>query len=251
LADIALSVAQSGNDMAELDNVGGEVSTSAGDVQALKHLREAVAEGKHWYLALLEAVRLWDSAEEDHSGRHYRYLIDKEAFDWLILAERLCEELGELIPEKERVDLLFFDRPPIELDRNEFRRLIGKAKYQAYLNYLYGVLVEQFLILVTTDEIRRRRRASGLTKDEGAVDEAYQHIYGATQTELVERFKREKRYPRRKSMSLDEVKEFTYWLFKQRLKRSEKSCVASDTKKALIKLHDYLKLKTELLRSSP
>jgi hypothetical protein len=194
---------------------------------------------------------LWTSSEEDYNGRHYCYLIDNEAFDWLVLAERLCEEVDRLIPEKELIDLLFFDRPPIELTKDEFKKLIGKAKYQAYLNYLYGVLVEQFLILVTTDEIRRRRRASGLTKDEGAVDEAYQHIYGATQRELVERFKREKRYPRRKSMSLDEVKEFTYWLFKQRLKRSDKSCVASDTKKALIKLHDYLKLKTELLRSSP
>ena len=33
------------------------------------------------------------------------------------------------------------------------------------------------------------------------------------------------------------MKEFTYWLFKYRLKRCEKARIASDTKKAL----DYLK----------
>jgi hypothetical protein len=65
-----------------------------------KGLRSAVAEGKNWYLALLEAVRLWSSPEEDYDGRHYHYLVDNEAFDWLALAERLCEELDGLIPEK-------------------------------------------------------------------------------------------------------------------------------------------------------
>jgi hypothetical protein len=39
------------------------------------------------------------------------------------------------------------------------------------------------------------------------------------------------------STTLDEMKEFTYWLFKFRLKRHEKARIASDTKKGL----DYLK----------
>jgi hypothetical protein len=214
-----------------------------GDAQAIQHLREAIAEGKNWYLALLEAIRLWRSPEEDHSGRRLSYLIDREAFDWLVLAERLCEEVDGLIPEKELIDLLFFDRAPVGLTKDEFRELIGDAKYQAYLNYLYGVLLEEILILAVIDEIRKGRQASGLTKDNGVVDEAYQRLYGSDQQQLIARFGKEKGYPARKSMTLSQLREFTYWLFKQRVKRRDKSCVASDTKKALAKLHYYLKLK--------
>jgi hypothetical protein len=226
------------------------VSSQTGDIQAIQHLKQAIAEGKHWYLALLEAIRLWVSPEEDYHERHYRYLIDNEAFDWLVLAERLCEEVDGLIPEKEQIDLLFFDRPPIELTNDEFKELLGSAKYQAYLNYLYGVLVEEFLILAVTEEIRKGRRTSGLTKDGEISDEAYRRIYGATKKELLEAFRKEKGYPKRKSISVGQLKEFTYWLFKQRLKRCDKSCIASDTKKALMKLHHYMKLRSRNISQS-
>ena len=222
------------------------MSICAGDAQAIQHLKGAIAEGKDWYVALLEAIKLWVSTEEDYNGRHYKYLIDNEAFDWLTLAERLCEEVDGLIPEKEQIDLLFFDRPPLELPKDEFKNLIGSAKYQAYLNYLYGIFVEQVLISAVTDEIRKRKRALGLNGDKGIVDEVYQRIYGATQEELLRYFRKERHYPQLKSIGLNELNEFTYWLFKYRIKKCDKSCVASDTKKALMKLHYYLKLRGKL-----
>ena len=218
----------------------------SGDTQAIQWLKTAVAEGKNWYIALLEAIRLWSSTEEDYVGRHYHYLINNEAFDLLVLAERLCEEIDELIPEKERTNLLFFDIPPVELTKDEFEKLIGTAKYQAHLNFLYGILVEKFLILAVTDEIRKKNRVLGLNNDSGIVDEAYRHIYGATQKELLKLFRKEKHYQHTKSVSLSELNEFTYWLFKYRINRCNKSCVASDTKKALLKLHEILKLRTKL-----
>jgi len=224
---------------------------STGDARAIQWLKGAIAEGKHWYMALLEAIKLWSSPEEDYDEHHYHYLIDNEAFDWLALAGRLCEEVDGLIPEKELIDFLFFDRPPIKLSKDEFKNLIGNAKYQAYLNYLYGILVEQVLILTVTEEIRKRKRVLGLNNDDGIVDEAYQRTYGATQRELLKRFRKERHHPQLKSIGLSELNEFSYWLFKYRIKRCDKSCVASDTKKALTKLHYYLKLKAELLRSSP
>jgi hypothetical protein len=222
---------------------------STKDTQAIEGLKSAVAEGKNWYVAVLEAIRLWSSPEEDYDGRHYQYLIDNEAFDWLVLAERLCEELDGLIPEKERTNLLFFDRPPIELSREEFKDLIGAPKYKAYLNYLYGILVERFLILAVTEEIRKKKRVSGLNNDNGVVDEAYQRIYGATQLAILKQFRRERHYPQLRSISLRELNEFTYWLFKYRIRNRDKSCVASDTKKALIKLHEVLGLKARPVRS--
>lgn len=213
------------------------------DIEAIKHLKQTISLGKHWYPALLEAIRLWDSIEEDYSGRHYQYLIANEAFDWLLLAERLCEGIHHLIPQQEQINLLFFDQPPMELSTDEFKKLIGNAKYQAYLNYLYGIFMERLLILTIAEEIRKRKRTAGLVNEGNTIDEAYQQLYGDSEQELAQRFKREKRYPRRKSMSLSELNEFTYWLFKERLLRNDKSRVASDTKKALLALHHYLERK--------
>jgi len=216
---------------------------STRDTQAIQRLKNAVTEGRNWYVALLEAVRLWSSPEEDYDGRHYQYLIDNEAFDWLVLTERLCEELDGLIPEKERTNLLFFGIPPVELSKDEFKNLIGASKYQAHLNYFYGILVEKFLLLSATEEIRRKKRTLGLNNDNGVVDEAYQRIYGTTQSALLKQFRKERHYPQLRSISLSELNEFTYWLFKYRIKTRDKSRVASDTKKALTKLHEILELK--------
>lgn len=207
------------------------------DVQAIQHLREGVTSGKHWYVTLLEAIRLWQSPEEDYDGRHYQYLIAGEAFDWLLLAERLTGEVAGLIPEDELTSLLLFDRPPLEITKQEFRRLIGASKYQAYLNYLYGVLVEESLVMAVTDEIRKERRINGIMDDVGVAEAAYRRIYGAAMEELLEQFRREKTYPRLRSTSLSELKEFTYWLFKYRIRRCDQSRVASDTRKALTRLH--------------
>ncbi len=223
---------------------------STRDTQAIQGLKSAVAEGKNWYVAVLEAVRLWSSPEEDYEGRHHQYLVDNEAFDWLVLAERLCEELDGLIPEKERTNLLFFGIPPVELSKDEFKNIIGDFKYQAHLNYFYGILVEKFLILAVTEEIRKKKRVLGLNNDKGVLDEAYQRIYGATQFALLKQFRKERHYSQLRSISLSELNEFTYWLFKYRTKRCDKSCVASDTKKALTKLHEILELKARPLRPS-
>ncbi|MEA3298081.1 MAG: hypothetical protein U9Q31_01040 [Chloroflexota bacterium] len=218
------------------------MSILMGDAQAIQHLKDAVAEGQNWYISLLEAIKLWVSTEEDYGDRNYRYLIDGEAFDWLLLAERLCREIDGFIPEKEKINLLFFDRPPIELGKDEIQRLVGEAKYKAYLNYLYGVLVEKFLILSVIEEIRKRRRALGLLGDGGITDEAHKQIYGATQLILLRRFRKERGYSQRRSIGIGEFDEFIYWLFKQRMRLSDKSLVASDTKRALLKLRSCLKL---------
>ena len=206
------------------------------DNRAITHLEREIASGKNWYLALLEAIGLWTGAEETYQGRHYRYLIDGEAFDWLLLAERLCREVADLIPEAERDTLLFHSQPPVEMSAKEFKKLIGSGKYQQYLNYFYGVTVEEALLRAVEDEIRKEKRISGYAREENLANEAYRRIYGSTKAILLKRLRRQKRYPRLKSTSLDELKEFSYWLFNYRLQHCDKARVASDTKKALEKL---------------
>jgi len=209
----------------------------AGDAEAIRHLKQAIISGQHWYIALLEAIGLWTTAEETHNGRTYHYLIDGEAFDWLLLAERLCQTVDGLLPDDEPADLLFHSKPPLDLTNNKFKELIGSTKYHQYLNYFYGITVEEALILAVREEVRKERWTLGLNKEPDHDNEVYRRIYGATKVVLLKRFRREKGYRQLKSISLTELKEFTYWLFKHRLKQCDKARVASDTKKALQQLN--------------
>ena len=221
----------------ENDQLVPPESSSTSDAEAIRHLEQAIAGGKHWYIALLESMGLWASAEEDHNDRTYRYLIDGEAFDWLLLAERLCETVDRLLPEDEKNALLFYGRPPLSLSAREVKKLIGSSKYRQYLNYFYGITVEGALLLAVQEEIDKERQVSGYRNKHESADEAYRRIYDATRAALLKSFRQEKGYPQIKSITLTELKEFTYWLFKYRLKQCEKAKIASDTKKAL----EYLK----------
>ena len=204
-----------------------------GDSEALNYLKQAILDGKHWYLALLGAIGLWTSAEEVRDGRTSRYLIDGEAFDWLLLAERLCETVDGFLPDAEVEALLFNGIPPLQLTAREVRELIGDQKYGQYLNYFYGVTVEETLLVVVQEEIEKEKRVHVIHNKQGTPDEAYFRIYEAGRDELLQQFRLEKRYSQLHSITLSELKEFTYWLFKYRLKKCEKAKIASDTKKAL------------------
>ena len=210
---------------------------STGDAEVVRCLEEAIKAGKHWYTALLEAIGLWTCAEETDNERTYRYLIAGEAFDWLLLTERLCAAVDALLPDDEKNRLLFYGKPPLQLSEGEFRNLIGNIKHQQYLNYFYGIIVEEALILAVQEDVRKEWRTRGFINGRDAIDEPYRRIYGATKTVLLKRFRQEKGYPQIRSVSLTVLKEFNYWLFKYRLEHCEKTKVASDTRKALQQLH--------------
>lgn len=201
--------------------------------EILEGLRNAVIGGKSWYLALLEAINEWTIPEESYNGRQYVYLIEGEAFDWLTLAERLSQTVADLIPHKELEGLLFRSKAPVELSVEDFKKLIGAGKYKQYLNYFYGVTVEQALILAVENEVRKERRASGLQESADITNEAFRRIYGSSRGVMLNRFRKEKGYCQRKATTLSELEEFAYWLFKYRFKYSEPARVASDTKKGL------------------
>lgn len=208
-------------------------SPSTSDAGAIRYLEQAIKSGKHWYIALLEAIELWTSAEEVYDGFKYRYLIAGEAFDWLLLAQRLCSAVDGLLPDDEKMALFFQNRPPLNLSKEEFSSLIGSSKYRQYLNYFYGVTVEEALILTVQDEVRKEWWTRGHSSDRDVADEVYRRVYGTTKATLLKRFRQERDYPVTRSMSLTVLKEFAYWRFRYRLQHCDGTRVASDTKKAL------------------
>jgi hypothetical protein len=207
--------------------------TAAG---VLAELRRAVTDGQPWFIALLQAIAQWPLAEETVGDRCYRYLVGGEAFDWLLLAERMCETLDGLLPVEEQEALLFFGSPPLDITEQEFRRLIGHAKYRAHLNYLYGVIVEEVLQLVVEEDQRKEQLSRVWEKHLPPDAEAFQHIYGRGQQDLLREFRQERRLSEAEDLSLAEAQEFTYWLFKRRLRWCDPARVASDTRRALAKL---------------
>lgn len=200
---------------------------------ALNHFRESLVSGKHWYMALLESIGMWTDEAETDQGQYYHYLIEGEAFDLLMLAERLCKTVNGLVPDSEKFDLLFKNQPPLQLCPEEIINLIGACKYRQYLNFFYGVTVEEALIQAVREEVRKERFSNCWTKTHGEEEETYNRVYGDIQSGLLRQFRHEKHYHLNSRSSLTELKEFTYWCFKYRVKNCEKAKVASDTHKAL------------------
>ncbi|MBN2240301.1 MAG: hypothetical protein JW712_11050 [Dehalococcoidales bacterium] len=212
--------------------------------EAIRQLRQDIGHGLHWYIALLRAIGRWELAEETIDDRVYIYLIAGEALDSLVLAERLCETITELIPKEEKNKFLFHNIAPIEISYDDFKTCLGDKKYHQHLNFYYGVTVEEALMYAVEEEIRKERWSSGLYKDKDNTNEVFRRIYGYSRTVMLTRFRKEKEYSLLKSIKLNELKEFTYWLFKYRLKQSDKARVASDTKKGL----DWLRYKNAVIR---
>ena len=124
-------------------------------VKAIDHLRDSIIEGNNWISALLESMEMWSLPEEYYKDRYYRYVIGGEAFDWLVLAERLLIEVEDLIPKENTTELLFRGTIGADLTPNDFKRLLGSNKYSAYLNYWYGIVVEEALLrCIEQEEIK-------------------------------------------------------------------------------------------------
>ncbi len=226
--------------MENVDNNAPGPDTALSEIEpAIDHFEQSVREGQHWYVSLLESIGLWKKAEESNNGRRYRYLIAGEAFDWMLLAERVCDTLPGLLPEKERDNFLYRGIPPINLSAERFIELIGFAKYHQYLNYYYGITAEEALVLAVEEEVRKEKRAWGYAHEADATNESYRRIYGTTFSIMLRHFRKENNYPQIKSIELIELKEFAYWRFKYRLKMCEKAKVASDSRKAINWLKEH------------
>ena len=180
-------------------------------------------------------------------GREYSYFIGGEAFDWLLLAERLCQEVGNSVPKAEKEELLFTGRFPAPFDESQVKELLGVHKRRGYLNYYYGVVVEEALQMAVDREIHKRKLSNGNKYQDDFSEEVFEKVYREPRAALMEEFCQEAGYDSLENMSITQVKEFTYWLFKYRIKTSDKAKIASDTKKGLDALHQMSKTRNQVI----
>ena len=216
----------------------GEPGAEHDAIDPVARFRAALDAGDPWFDALMEAIAVWERPHETVEGREYHYLIGGEAFDWLLLAERLLEDGSERVPSADVERLLFEGRPPREVDDEALHDLIGTSKHRAHLNYLYGVIVEEALQYAVELDVTKEHRSvhSDDATDGAPRDPVFERIYDSPRSDLLRQFRSESSLPTLPVLSLSELREFMYWLFRYRVAHQEPARVASDTRKALAQL---------------
>jgi predicted Zn-dependent peptidase len=86
------------------------------------------------------------------------------------------------------------------------------------------------------EEVLKERRTRLWGGREPLDEVVFQRIYGRGHQELLAEFRNQRKLPTGDSVSYQELKELTYWLFKHRLRQCDPARVASDTRKALAQL---------------
>ena len=207
---------------------------AAGSEETIRRFRDALSSGEHWAPALLRAVGEWSAPSETVDGARLDYLIGGEAFDWLLLADRLLREAPEgSVPPDDAERLIFTGALPDGVTETQFAEALGPEKHRAHLNYFYGVVVEEALWLAVEREVEKERVLRGVRHSSGVDDAVAERLYGADLPTLLRRFQREHGRPRRVRLTLGQSREFAYWLFKRRLAASDQARVASDMRKGL------------------
>ena len=189
--------------------------------------------GTPWPKALFKAIGDWPLMEEQVRGRNFKYLIDNEAFDWLLLAERLLSESEGMVPTVEVESLLFNGELPFEVTAAEIELMFGSSKYRAHLNYFYGVVLEEALWLAVESDLIKKNGVMGFSSSDELESEVFVKLYGVSLKKLMSRFYKTKGRRLPIKHQLGDLKAFTYWCFKRRISNSDSSKVASDTKRGL------------------
>ena len=204
-------------------------------------LRQRAGREESWHVALLQAMGQWSLARENVAGREWQYVIGSEALDGLVLAQRLCLEIPNVVPPYELKSLLFHGQWPERMSQERLRELIGPYRYTALLNFRYGVVVEEALQLVAEESIRKSRLARCYQDSDAVIEDAHRHLYGDTRTNLLAEFLRDSSGiwgVESNALLLTAWQEFTYWLFKRRVKKWHPARVASDTRRGLQRLRE-------------
>lgn len=207
----------------------------------IAQLRQRAGREESWHMALLQAMGQWSLARENVSGQNWQYVIGGEALDGLALAQRLCLEIPNVVPPYELQSLLFHGQWPEPMSQERLRELIGPYRYTALLNFRYGVVVEEALQLVAEESLRKSRLARCYQDSDEVIEDAYRHLYGDTRTNLLPEFLRDTGGVwgvDSDILSLTAWQEFTYWLFKRRVKKWHPARVASDTRRGLERLRE-------------
>ena len=178
--------ASGGNDKSDSAQEAGGLPTLEQEI--LGQLKQDLAASRHPGESLLLACSKWSLSAEMVNGVYYEYVLAQEAFDLISLMNRLAIDCKGLIPAKDLSDAVFADEYELVSSGENLRGLLGPVKYNQYLNYFYGVLLEEILIFAIEDEVRKMYTSNGFRNVARETDIALTRLYGASERTLLDRY---------------------------------------------------------------
>ena len=189
---------------------------------------------------ILSIIKNW----KIDNKKNYNFIINNEAFNWKRLAIYIIDYLN-LDRDLYDMTLDWLSEPHLfaTFSENKFKNLIGFEKYTSHLSFLYGIIIERCLITFVEQEFYKKQISYGnFLKFQ--IDDAFIKIYGSSFDEMFNEFSENNKIKINKFNENDD-ENFTYWCFKKRVKISEPSKLASDTKKGTKFLYKLLESETK------
>ena len=194
----------------------------------IQELRNEVSQGENWQKSVAKYIGLWNEKEEFYRGYKYIYLIDDEALDWLTLTERLVSSIKSYITKEEYNYVSTSGLLPDQEIYNYIKKTIPKKKLSQMRNFYYGIIIEN---LIYHYKILEYQKNTIVVEDND--QRFYEEIYNKPIEVLYEIFYKERKTINKNKLNFHELKLFSYWLFKYRLKHSDKTKMAHETNTAL------------------
>ena len=194
----------------------------------IQELRNEVSRGENWQKSIAQYIGLWTEKEEFYRGYKYIYLIDDEALDWLTLTERLVSSIKSYITKEEYNYVSTSGLLPDKDIYKYIKETIPKKKLSQMRNFYYGIIIEN---LIYHYKILEYQKNTIVVEDND--QKFYEEIYNKPIEVLYEMFYKEKKTINKNKLNFHELKLFSYWLFKYRLKHSDKTKMAHETNTAL------------------
>lgn len=189
----------------------------------IQELKSKIENGINWEKAVVDCISDWDINEEFYRGYKYKYWINNEAFDWMTLTERLGSAIKSYLNKKKYHELIFTGLLPNKSSYEYMKKVISKNKLSQMRNFYYGIIIED-LIYIQKSQQYLKNSLNDINDYDG-----YEEIYGKNINLLFQQFAKNIKFTKQSTINLYTYKEFIYWLFKFRIKNSEKTKVASDT----------------------
>jgi len=186
-------------------------------------LKSKIENGIHWEIAIIDCISEWNINEEFYRGYKYKYWINNEAFDWMTLTERLGSAIKSYIHKKKYQELIFTGLLPNKSSYEYMIKIISRNKLSQMRNFYYGIIIEDLIYIQKSQQYLKKSLDNTNTYD------GYEEIYGKNLNFLFKQFAKDVKYAKKHTINLYTYKEFIYWLFKYRIKNSDKTKVASDT----------------------
>ena len=189
----------------------------------IQELKSKIENGINWEKAVVDWISDWYINEEFYRGYKYKYWINNEAFDWMTLTERLGSAIKSYLNKKKYHELIFTGLLPNKSSYEYMKKVISKNKLSQMRNFYYGIIIED-LIYIQKSQQYLKNSLYAINDYDG-----YEEIYGKNINLLFQQFAKNIKFTKQSTINLYTYKEFIYWLFKFRIKNSEKTKVASDT----------------------